>query len=76
MHHRLFPFQSTQDRMIRIGCCTSPSILTGQKDDIYGCFTHPLLWLRVHKKNVIVYTFTPEAKEIRTFSTMTEDLID
>lgn len=31
--------------------------------------------LDVHKKNVVACALTPEGKEIRTFSTMTEDLI-
>lgn len=31
--------------------------------------------LDVHKKNVVACTITPEGKEIRTFSTMTDDLI-
>lgn len=31
--------------------------------------------LDVHKKNVVACTLTPEGKEIRTFSTMTNDLI-
>ncbi|MCL6577499.1 IS110 family transposase [Kyrpidia sp.] len=32
--------------------------------------------LDVHKKTVVACVLTPEAKEIRTFSTMTEDLLD
>jgi len=31
--------------------------------------------LDVHKKNVVAYIITPEGKEIRTFSTMTDDLL-
>jgi len=31
--------------------------------------------LDVHKKNVVACVITPQAKEIRTFSTMTEDLL-
>ncbi|MGC4379491.1 IS110 family transposase, partial [Fictibacillus sp. Mic-4] len=31
--------------------------------------------LDVHKKNVVACTITPEGKEIRTFSTMTDDII-
>jgi transposase len=31
--------------------------------------------LDVHKKNVVACVLTPETKEIRTFSTMTEDLL-
>jgi hypothetical protein len=31
--------------------------------------------LDVHKKNIVACTITPEGKEIRTFGTMTDDLI-
>lgn len=31
--------------------------------------------LDVHKKNVVACIITPNPKEIRTFSTMTEDLL-
>lgn len=31
--------------------------------------------LDVHKKNAVACVITPEGKEIRTFSTMTDDLI-
>jgi transposase len=37
-------------------------------------FSH-VCGLDVHKKNVVACVITPEAKEIRTFSTMTDDLI-
>jgi transposase len=32
--------------------------------------------LDVHKKMVVACVLTPEGKEIRTFSTMTEDLLE
>ncbi|ALS21992.1 hypothetical protein JCM16163A_38220 [Paenibacillus sp. YK5] len=31
--------------------------------------------LDVHKKNIVACIITPEGKEIRTFETMTDDLI-
>ncbi len=31
--------------------------------------------LDVHKKNIVACTITPEGKEIRTFGTMTDDLV-
>jgi transposase len=31
--------------------------------------------LDVHKKNIVACTITPEGKEIRTFGTMTDDLL-
>jgi len=37
-------------------------------------YTH-VCGLDVHKKNVVACVITPETKEIRTFSTMTDDLI-
>lgn len=37
-------------------------------------YTH-VCGLDVHKKNVVACTITPEIKDIRTFSTMTDDLI-
>jgi hypothetical protein len=37
-------------------------------------FSH-VCGLDVHKKNVVACVITPETKEIRTFSTMTDDLI-
>ena len=42
--------------------------------DMDVIYTH-VCGLDVHKKNVVACIITPEGKEIRTFSTMTDDLI-
>ncbi len=42
--------------------------------DMDVVYTH-VCGLDVHKKNVVACIITPEGKEIRTFSTMTDDLI-
>lgn len=36
---------------------------------------HYCCGLDVHKKNVVIFALTPEGKEIRTFLTLTDDLL-